>query len=43
MSSAWSEFDWAGPNPDEEEHVGGDNTEIVEKEAAGSANKGRPR
>jgi hypothetical protein len=43
MSSAWPEFNLVGPDPDEEEHVGGDNTEIVEKEAPGNENKGRPR
>lgn len=43
MSSTWFEFDLVGPDPDEEEHVGGDNTEILEKETAGSENKGRPQ
>jgi hypothetical protein len=33
MSSAW--FELLGPDPDEEEHVGGDSTEIVVKEASG--------
>ncbi|HEY6730766.1 MAG TPA: hypothetical protein VI039_07050 [Solirubrobacterales bacterium] len=43
MSSAWCELDLAGPDPDEEEHVEGDNTEIVEKEAAAGENKRKAR
>jgi hypothetical protein len=43
MSSVWPEPDRVGPDPDDEAHVGGDNTEIVEKEAAGGENKGRSR
>lgn len=42
MNRAWLR-DWAGPDPDEEEHVEGDNTEIVEKETAGGEDKGRAR
>jgi hypothetical protein len=43
MSSAWFELALLGPDPDEEEHVEGDNSEIVEKEAPGGENKRRPR
>jgi hypothetical protein len=43
MSREWPESELAGPDPDEEEHVEGDNTEIVERESVGDEDKGRTR
>lgn len=41
MNRTWLR-EWAGPDPDEEEHVESDNTEIVERDAGGE-DKGRAK